>query len=404
MRRPSSISTLLGAFVAGLLALSVLSPAQSTADRIAGARGQQGAPLFENDSARMERLSRRWAQVKDLPTGSRDGGVIAIEGSFLKNTEERDSVLIGDQVWFGVSLKDVSTGTMVGLPVISGEDLPGIEVLSGWVSDTLRSIKVKQKKGEKIEDIDFKVLLTSFDEGDYILPRISLQRLTPTGQLDTLLFDPETLSVRTMPIDTTTFVPHDIKGQIRYPLTVEEVMPWVLAGWFVVLVAAIIICILDIRKRRGEEAEKPKEPAHITALRRLDALRGNKYWAPEKQKFFYTAVTDALRKYMVSRYGVSAMEMTTGEIFSALASSDIPDDLRKELRVLFERSDFVKFAKYTASDEENAEAVPLAVRFVTTTYQSELEELEDEKEPEEATETHKGTIPPREDDSAYMPK
>ena len=34
----------------------------------------------------------------------------------------------------------------------------------------------------------------------------------------------------------------------------------------------------------------------------------------------------------------------------------------------------MKFAKYIASDEENAAALPLAVRFVASTYQMEVEE------------------------------
>ena len=66
------------------------------------------------------------------------------------------------------------------------------------------------------------------------------------------------------------------------------------------------------------------------------------------------------------------MEMTTAEIFDALASSDIPDDMKKELRELFETSDFVKFAKHVASDEENAGVLPLGVKFVTTTYQEDI--------------------------------
>ena len=44
------------------------------------------------------------------------------------------------------------------------------------------------------------------------------------------------------------------------------------------------------------------------------------------------------------------------------------------LKDLFERADFVKFAKFTASDEDNAAALPFAVRFVTSTYQMEVEE------------------------------
>jgi hypothetical protein len=44
------------------------------------------------------------------------------------------------------------------------------------------------------------------------------------------------------------------------------------------------------------------------------------------------------------------------------------------MKSLFERADFVKFAKFTATDEENATVLPQAVHFVTATYQAELEE------------------------------
>ena len=67
--------------------------------------------------------------------------------------------------------------------------------------------------------------------------------------------------------------------------------------------------------------------------------------------------------------------MTTAELFAALQDAkDLPEDLRKELQEVFECADFVKFAKHTASDEENARALPTAVRFVTSTYQTVLEE------------------------------
>ena len=68
------------------------------------------------------------------------------------------------------------------------------------------------------------------------------------------------------------------------------------------------------------------------------------------------------------------MEMTTAEIFDNMKATDAPEDLLAEIRDLFERADFVKFAKFTASDEDNASALPVAVRFVTSTYQADVEE------------------------------
>jgi ATP phosphoribosyltransferase regulatory subunit HisZ len=74
------------------------------------------------------------------------------------------------------------------------------------------------------------------------------------------------------------------------------------------------------------------------------------------------------------------MEMTTAEIFADMKTTDVPKELQEELRELFERADFVKFAKFTASDEDNAKALPVAVRFVTSTYQAEIEEQEKKEE------------------------
>ena len=78
--------------------------------------------------------------------------------------------------------------------------------------------------------------------------------------------------------------------------------------------------------------------------------------------------------YIADSFGIDACEMTTAEIFEALRGNDrIPRELIAETRALFEVADFVKFAKHLASDEDNAKALPSAVRFVTSTYQSELD-------------------------------
>ena len=128
------------------------------------------------------------------------------------------------------------------------------------------------------------------------------------------------------------------------------------------------------RKESGVFVTDASEPAHILALRKLDNFRSNAMWVPEKQKEFYTGVTDALREYISSRYNVGAMEMTTAELFDEIKNiKAFPSEYIAQLQKLFETADYVKFAKFVAPDEENARAVPMAVRFVTQTYQSELE-------------------------------
>ena len=295
------------------------------------------------------------------------------DGSYLRQLQERDSVLIGDQLLYGFRLEGLKEGTPVALPDFSRGFRDSVVLVRGWQLDTVRA-----KDGTFT--LDASVIITSFDEGLYDLPPLSVLTADPaTMRPDTLVFRPKVLDVRTLPIDVETYEPHDIRPQIRYPLTWGEVLPWILG---VLLAAALVYLLVRLWRRlrnRTVEAGKPTDPPHIVALRKLDRYRGDRYWAPEKQKVFYSGVTDALREYIAARYDVPAMEQTTAEMFDALRNADIPEELRREMKELFEVSDFVKFAKMTVPDEDNAKVVPSAVRFVTGTYRPEPEP-EEEKE------------------------
>lgn len=296
--------------------------------------------------------------------------ILPMQGSYLEQLQQRDSVLIADQLHYGVELKQLPMGTGLAFPDWSKEFCEGVEVLGDWQLDTVKLYK--QKNATPLMDLKAHLTIVSFDDGEYELPPIYMQRMNPGGAIDTLVFNPQKLEVRTMPVDTTSFVPHDIKAQIRYPLTFMEVAPYI-AGALLLAGLIVLIVFLCRKYRKKKEEAARKEPAHIIALRELDKYRGSKLWAADKQKLFYSGVTDVLRTYISERYGIGAMEMTTAEIFEDMCRTDVPVELQAALKELFERADFVKFAKHVASDEENAQALPLAVRFVTTTYQAELD-------------------------------
>ncbi len=310
------------------------------------------------------------------------GRLPAIDGAFLEKLQERDSVLIGDQLRYGFHLQGVPVGTGLLLPDYSKGFAPGdsVEIVSSWTADT---VKVGgSKRHPTSHDIDFSLVITSFEEGKHRLPPLSVIKESSAGVFDTLLFKPLELEVFTIPVDTTTYVIHDIKGQVQYPVTFSEVLPY-LIGLLVALALAWAIRALVVarRKRRSPDAA-PDEPPYLVALRKLEKYRGEKYWAKDRQKVFYSGITDALREYIDARYGIDAPEMTTAEIFDSLSHTDVPADLFVQTKSLFETADMVKFAKAFASDEENASAVPTAVRFVTSTYQTESKDKDKEEEGE----------------------
>ena len=320
-----------------------------------------------------------------LPLSSRAQGLKEVEGSFLEPLQQRDSILIADQLRYGFTLDDVAEGTQFRMQDYSKAFGDTLVVVRNWKIDTLKTVRTG-RKGPARYRLSGDVVLAPFEAGTYHLPRIAVQRISPEGAVDTLLFDPQEMEVMTMPVDTTTYVPHDIKGQMRYPLTFKEILPYLLG--LLLLAVLVALAVMLIRRRRSAlSSGAHKDPPYIVALSKLEAFRGDKYWAPEKQKAFYSGITDTLREYIAGTFDIDAREMTTAEIFDALKDeSRLTGDLYGSTKELFELADFVKFAKHVASDEENAAALPLSVRFVTSTYQSTLEEetpqSQDDKEKE----------------------
>ena len=298
---------------------------------------------------------------------SAEGRRIPAGKAFMEQLQPRDSVLIADQLRYGVELKDIEEGTPLSLPEFKQEESTPLRIISGWQLDSTRVSRRKESPARY--DIKASLILTTYLGGTYALPDIPV-----LVDGDTLVFQAAApLEVTELPVDMETFEPNDIKGQVKVPYTLMEIFPWALGIWVVLLVIAGLTAWL-LGRKKAEEAILHTDPPHIRALRKLEKYRGSEFWQPARQKGFYSGVTDALREYIAARYGIGAMEMTTAEIFDSLKGTDLPEELRTEMKDLFERADFVKFAKFTASDEDNAQVLPQAVRFVTTTYQAELEE------------------------------
>ncbi len=308
-------------------------------------------------------------QSPDSSAVSEPAGLVRAGSAFLRPLQKRDSVLIADQLQYGFRLDSVAAGTGFVLPDVSNGLRDSVEVVSGWKIDTL---KVRKKAADM--DIEGSIVITSFDEGVYELPDIKILRILSDGKADTLQFAGRFLDVRSMPVDTVTFKPHDIKDVYRYPLTFREILPYILGIQILAVIIVLVVSLIMMNRKKASGEVKSKEPPYIVALKKLDHYRGNRYWAPEKQKQFYSGVTDILREYIAACFGIGAMEMTTAEIFDALKGKEIDPQLMDEARNLFVMSDLVKFAKMTVTDDDNVKAVPSAVRFVTSTWKASEDE------------------------------
>ena len=282
----------------------------------------------------------------------------------LKPLQQRDSALVADQFSYGVLLDREEAGTGIGLTDFSKICNDTLVLIRDWQIDTLKDGTLKAD-----------IVVAPFEEGEYEMPDIYVLRRNASGSVDTLHFSGPSLSVMTMPVDTATFSIHPLKGQINYPITFAEILPYIAEGLGGIAVIVLLCVFLPKLFRRKLKEEKVQEPAHIEALRELEKYRSDKYWVPSHQKAFYSGITDILKNYIDRRFGIDAPEMTTIELFEDLKGCEgVTPQMYESLKKLFERADYVKFAKYVADDEENAQALPLSVNFVTSTYQAQIEE------------------------------
>jgi hypothetical protein len=133
-----------------------------------------------------------------------------------------------------------------------------------------------------------------------------------------------------------------------------------------------LVLIYIIRKIRRKEPilkrSKPREPAHIIALRDLEKLKNEKLWQKEKIKDYYTELTDILRMYLWNRYSIRTMERTSEEILDSLKISDFKDDdAFNTLKEIFYTSDLVKFAKFKPLIDEHEKCLKESFEFVDKT-------------------------------------
>lgn len=298
------------------------------------------------------------------------GSSVARGQELLSSTFSRDTILIGDQVEWGARI-NVPKDVTIWVDSLLNPVVPGVELISDYTFDTLKSKR-------DYYDIDMKAIITSFDSGSYYLPRQVFYLYKGEELVDTLVVEGRDLEVTTIPIDTATYQMYDIKGQYNYPVTFKEVIPWVGLGLVLLAIAYLIYRVVKSRRENRSLFGKPevKDPPHITALRSLEEIRGKKLWQNNKEKEYYTEITDTLRSYMEARYGVSTFEKTTSEIVQELEALEVNGSEWEELKEMFDVADLVKFAKYKASEGENERAIPTAVRFVNATYVVKLEEEE----------------------------
>jgi hypothetical protein len=275
---------------------------------------------------------------------------------------DSNNIKIGNQVTLSLEVVKPRS-TNVVFPVISDTIIKQIEIIKRLPLDTIinkdSSLKIRQK-----------YVISSFDSGLYTIPSFNFL-LKKDSLTDTLRTDPLILTVLTIPVDTVKQQIRDIKDPFKVSLTFMEILTWILYGLGAVII--ILIAIYVYRKYRKNEPiirlpEKPKEPAHLIALRELDKLKDEKLWQNDLVKKYHSELTEIVRRYIENRFNIMALEQTSYEILQSINNSgNISNPSIEALRHLLTIADFVKFAKVIPLPDENDSSLRNAYLFVNET-------------------------------------
>jgi hypothetical protein len=112
----------------------------------------------------------------------------------------------------------------------------------------------------------------------------------------------------------------------------------------------------------------PEEPADSIAMRELEQLKKKKDWNTiEGVKDFHEDISLILRKYIQKRFKMPALERTSNEIMNDIKNRPLDKELIKSLNQILVLSDYVKFAKYKPSVEENEKSLENSFSFIKKT-------------------------------------
>ncbi len=253
-------------------------------------------------------------------------------------------------------------------PLIEDTIKKGIEVVNVTQIDTT----IPNKNKPNIVQQHIQLTITSFDSGAYYIAPFKF--IINKDTANPLYTEPLHLLVNTVATDTSLTKVKDIKPPYDEPFDWKWYLPY--AYWGLAILAAIIILILIIiklNKKKPQEViiEKPKIPAHITALETLEKIKQEAIWKDNKTKEYYSSIADTVRLYIEERFNINALELTSDEIIKIFKAQVIDSESKLKLSQILTLSDFVKFAKQIPIEAEHTLTLNNAFDFVKGTMREE---------------------------------
>jgi len=214
-----------------------------------------------------------------------------------------------------------------------------------------------------------RIELVTFEMGEHVVPPVELRLVEASGQVRTLRTDPGRVLVAGRLEGIEQAEPKGNHG----PVPVLEPRTWPLWVGLAVLGAVLLAIVVAWLVRRHARLHPPVKPAPPprppweVALEKLAEIRSRGLAAEGLTKEHYDAVSDVVREYLGALGAYPGLDYTTEEILAEVRRAPPAGVSYAELATFFAECDLVKFAKASATPDQAAALVDLAVGVVQRT-------------------------------------
>jgi LPXTG-motif cell wall-anchored protein len=258
--------------------------------------------------------------------------VTAQGGAAIKATVDKNKILIGEPIQLTVEayLSPESAKKFIEI-----DSIKHFELLEKPVIDT-----IEKEGGLNIKGV-YKI--TSFDSGHWVIPSFSLSKNVKSD---------------TIPVDVvfSDFDPqqeyHDIKDILKADAADTKKDWWLYAAGGALLLVLLLFYLL--KKKKPVPASVPKTifNPYEEAMKQLEQLQREK---PEAKQY-YSGLTDIFRLYIYRKKGILSLQKTTDDLIIQLNSLNINKEQFGKLSQSLRLSDFVKFAKFIPTGDDDKKA------------------------------------------------
>jgi len=269
------------------------------------------------------------------------------------------TIFLGDQTDLHLQVQ-AKAEDKVQFPVYGESLIPEVEIVDRTIVDTTTFPDGRVQ-------YDQYLTLTSFHDSLYLIPELAFASGADTFYTQSLALN----VVQPFEIDTTQAIT-DIKPVQKAPVWWWGIFRWILLGLLLVGIGVGVYYLIRYLRRRQGSVEEQEivelRPAEEVALEKLDQIKEQKIWQTGRVKEYHTELTDVVREYIARRFDVRSTEKTSDETLREIKPV-LKDqtDLFQKLKQMLQLADLVKFAKWSATPDENERALITAYEFVNQT-------------------------------------